>query len=109
MPYKFKEDNAKRTRRYSKNNRKKCNDILKKYKRKLRRKIIKGYGGKCVKCGFDDERALQIDHVYGGGTKERKSLSNYQILLRIQKENFPSRYQILCANCNCIKRFENKE
>ena len=109
MPYKFKENNAKRTRRYYKNNRKKCNEIFKKYATKLRRDVIKGYGGKCVKCGFNDKRALQIDHVNGGGTKERKLLSNHQIFLRIKKENFPTQYQILCANCNSIKRIENKE
>ena len=28
--------------------------------------------GKCMICGFTDPRALQIDHVNGGGAKERK-------------------------------------
>jgi hypothetical protein len=39
--------------------------------RKLRRdKIIAYLGGKCIKCGFSDERALQIDHTNGGGSKD---------------------------------------
>ena len=27
---------------------------------------------KCLKCGFSDRRALQIDHINGGGIKERR-------------------------------------
>jgi len=53
-------------------------------------------------------RALQIDHVNGDGHKERqtrKSL-NRKIALNLIDT---SRYQILCANCNWIKRVENNE
>ena len=40
------------------------------YKRRL--KILKFLGNKCIKCGFNDWRALQVDHVNGGGRKELK-------------------------------------
>jgi len=30
------------------------------------------FGCFCAKCGFDDRRALQVDHIEGGGRKERK-------------------------------------
>lgn len=60
----------------------------------------------CKRCGFSDVRALQIDHINGGGNKERKSKTSY--LPKLIKEN-PSNYQILCANCNWIKRVENSE
>lgn len=67
-------------------------------------------GGKCKRCGFDDIRALQIDHVNGGGNKEHKEGGSYKIYLKIiSNKNAEGEYQLLCANCNWIKRYENKE
>lgn len=75
-------------------------------------------GGKCLRCGFTDERALQIDHVNGGGSKEhhrrqkngamwrRICLSKYY---RLVVNDTTGKYQLLCANCNWIKRTENGE
>lgn len=82
------------------------------YLRKLRNNVIDKLGGKCATCGFYDKRALQIDHVNGGGSKERKerkykgSFHAHVLKSFLAKEN---KYQLLCANCNWIKRFENKE
>lgn len=79
----------------------------------VRRNIIERLGGKCVKCGFSDIRALQIDHVRGGGNKEREELgSNRAMYVKIIKEiedGVVGNYQVLCANCNWIKKNENKE
>ena len=61
-------------------------------------------GRKCKKCGFSDVRALHIDHKFGGGSKEirkMKSMAQYKKVIFASKE----RYQILCANCNFIKRY----
>lgn len=79
---------------------------------KLRISILKLLGSKCVKCGFDDVRALQIDHTHGGGRKDRKrSGSSRNFYQRVLKEiKIGSKdYQLLCANCNWIKRLENNE
>ena len=73
-----------------------------------------GNGSKaCVKCGFDDIRALTIDHIDGGGSKHIKELKMkrggsrfYNWLI---KNNYPPGYQTLCMNCQLIKRFENNE
>lgn len=75
---------------------------------KQRQAIFEVLGDKCVRCGFNDWRALQVDHINGGGNQERKqaiSMSRYykDILLS------PEKYQILCANCNQIKRYEDGE
>lgn len=82
-----------------------------KYNHSLRKQVIDCFGGKCKKCGFGDKRALQIDHINGGGYQEIKNLSakqRYKLVLESvsRKEN---KYQLLCANCNWIKRFEDKE
>lgn len=65
------------------------------------------YGSKCGHCGFTDPRALQLDHIHGGGVKENKALGTRGIYQRALK--YPDEYQLLCANCNWIKRVENKE
>jgi len=67
-------------------------------------------GNKCQKCGFNDERALQFDHINGGGVKEKKSMTtNYYKHIINSILNKEKKFQLLCANCNWIKRFENKE
>ena len=67
-------------------------------------------GRECERCGFDDERALQIDHIMGDGSKDR--ISNHGGTATYYKHVIESGgvgYQILCANCNSIKRVENEE
>jgi hypothetical protein len=64
-------------------------------------------GGKCAKCGYtEDWRALHIDHIYGGGNKERKAngrgLSFYRRVISDKK----GLYQALCANCHYIKTLD---
>ena len=88
----------------------------KKTRSKLRVEIVSLLGGKCVRCGFEDIRALQIDHVNGGANKEvmkkyGKPYSNCHryVLIRDAILLGSKEYQLLCANCNWIKRFENKE
>lgn len=82
---------------------KKYNERRKKHKEA----IFQLFGNKCKMCGEKDQIVLQVDHVNGGGTKERKktnSLRRYRMVL----EN-PSKYQLLCANCNVRKKYFNKE
>lgn len=74
-----------------------------------REEILKLLGSKC-RCGFSDERALAIDHINGGGSIERKSIGGgyYSHILSKIKDGSKD-YQILCFNCNQIKKIENKE
>lgn len=75
-----------------------------------RKKLISLLGGKCVRCGFDDWRALQVDHIKGGGSQDSKTMvgmKNNVLLKRIK--NGSTKYQLLCANCNWIKRYEKNE
>ena len=69
-------------------------------------------GGKCAGCGFTDWRALQVDHVDGGGGFElRKSGNKRWYYGKVLKSLYANEgvYQLLCANCNWIKRHENGE
>lgn len=74
-----------------------------------RQEIIAHLGGKCVRCGFSDWRALQVDHINGGGGKDRQSCGSAFAYYRKILADDSSTYQLLCANCNQIKRMENNE
>ena len=78
----------------------------KEWRYKKRIELLGFLGGKCIKCGFSDWRALQIDHINGNGAKDK--IRNYTKDYNRIKEN-PEKYQLLCANCNWIKRYENHE
>ena len=80
-----------------------------KYVRKMRTSALLSLGNKCIRCGFSDDRALQIDHRNGDGYTERKKLNGasfFRIVINSVSLG-EGRYQLLCANCNFIKRFEN--
>ena len=73
-------------------------------------RILNALGPKCSRCGFEDIRALQIDHKNGGGTQERKQFKNgYQYEKYIFEHLDSGKYQVLCSNCNLIKRDEMQE
>jgi len=79
----------------------------------IRDVILEKLGNKCVRCGFDDWRALQIDHVHGGGVQERRKFKNYYRYLKyvnsLPLKVLLEKYQCLCANCNQIKKYDKKE
>lgn len=64
-------------------------------------------GNQCAWCGFTDIRALNVDHVNGGGNKERQELRDRRKIHRKIVEGNTSDYQLLCANCNAIKSWDD--
>lgn len=80
---------------------------------KLRIEVLTHYGNgkcECINCGFSDMRALQLDHIHGDGAEDRHNgLGGIQLYKKLRRDNYPEGYQTLCANCNWIKRHENKE
>lgn len=63
----------------------------------------------CKQCGFRDVRALQLDHIKGNGNKERVRFhSNSALIVYYLKhpEESKQKLQVLCANCNWIKRYD---
>jgi len=90
------------------------------YYRRKREEIIELLGSKCANpynlphpdwC--NDIRCLQIDHKNGGGNRERKRICNsgcgIQTFILRQIKLGSKDYQLLCANCNWIKRHEENE
>lgn len=80
-----------------------------------RNEILDFLGRRCAKCGFDQNvLALQIDHINGDGYVERAAVHGdgqryYNNILKNLKIDGCDKYQILCANCNIIKKYENNE
>jgi hypothetical protein len=59
--------------------------------------------------GCKDRRCLQIDHVNNDGYSDRRAKLSRHLFLRKVLADEIGAYQLLCANCNWIKRFENEE
>ena len=100
------------TKKWIENNRDKNRSSQFKYRQRKRMKLFNEVGLKCVHCGTIDERVLQLDHINGGGTQDRKRCTSthqfYSFYLNdvlLAKKTL----QTLCANCNIIKRYENQE
>lgn len=94
---------------------KKCHqeDTSKRYNL-LKQKCYEKYGSKCLKCGDNDFRVLQFDHINGGGAKELKSQifgGTYVPSTYYKKvlEDNTNKFQLLCVRCNWIKKHEERE
>ncbi|MES2341704.1 MAG: hypothetical protein V4597_08500 [Pseudomonadota bacterium] len=85
-------------------------------------RAIRILGGRCsnVSCrwvnddgttGCADTRALQIDHVNGGGLNDLKAGQGPTYYRHVTEQHVAGtgKYQLLCANCNWIKRFTRNE
>lgn len=96
---------------YQKRNPEKFKRNSKKYYDKLRNAVLSSLGGVCVRCSFSDARALQIDHVHGGGRKELSSIARtaYWRMVLASVAVGEGKYQLLCANCNWIKKEEDRQ
>ena len=75
--------------------------------REKKRVVMIHYGGKCVCCGEARIEFLSVDHVNGGGEKQKRELGigsdMYSWLIR---NNFPEEgYRVLCFNCNMARGF----
>jgi hypothetical protein len=81
--------------------------------RSNRLKLISFFGGKCIRCGFDNVHALHFDHINGGGNKDRQRFSGNGAMLVSyylkHQDEARATLQLLCANCNTLKQYEQRE
>lgn len=84
-----------------------------KYRDTLKMDVLGHYSGqtmKCARCPYSDVRALTIDHMNGDGANHRKQLKNPSKMYQWLRSNgYPDGFQVLCMNCQFIKKQENKE
>jgi hypothetical protein len=70
----------------------------------------------CAVCGFDDMRALCLDHINHNGAEHRAEIKQEtknqgrgvgaSIFRWLKNHGYPDGFQVLCANCNMIKEHE---
>jgi len=73
-------------------------------KHRLREKIFDMYGRSCTLCGFNDVRALTLDHIQNNGAEERRLLGERGVYRKATKQYSPDEYRIICMNCQFIQR-----
>lgn len=81
-------------------------------RRRLRNDIIHHYSQGSMKCACCSESRLEVldlDHINGGGNRERKHMSLEQRNRLIIRKGYPPGYRILCRNCNWLAYLRLKE
>ena len=86
----------------------------KRHRKKLKMDVLSYYSQKeirCVHCGIKNVNILTIDHIEGGGLKHLKTIggSGARFYRWLRKNNYPVGFQVLCHNCQWIKRRDNNE
>ena len=82
----------------------KCNEEQSKERNKKNRlEVLSLLGNECQCCHIQDISLLSIDHIEGGGNRERKKTrgkSYINKLLSLPIDELTSKYRSLCFNCN---------
>lgn len=107
----------KRTTKYHREHKEERQEYYSKYYQDIRLKVLARIDPdmKCAKCGCEDTRFLEVNHIKGGGNKERKKLSeddNYEsqnmILLIHKNKRGIEDLNLLCKPCNGIDHLERE-
>jgi len=68
-------------------------------RRHKHQEAIEHYGARCTCCGETRMMFLSLDHVNGGGSKERRE-TGLRTEALARRQGWPSTFQVLCHNCN---------
>jgi hypothetical protein len=86
-----------------------------KYAAELKLEVLSHYSGgtpECALCGFSDQRALEIDHINGGGQEHRRQTGIHggnSFYRWLKQRGYPEGYRVLCRNCNWIAKYPGVE
>lgn len=112
MPYKSYEDTKASTRARYHARKAAEPDYLEKRRIKQRSKrlnnkkvVLAHYGACCARCGIDEIRVLDIDHIHNNGHEEGHNRSHLADGLVTGLRKWED-YQLLCSNCNRLKYYE---
>ena len=101
-----KEKNKKRKKEWYNKNRERILKREKERMKTIRTDVLSHYSNetmKCALCGCDDIDILDIDHINGGGCKQRRDMNfknSDQLFRWLIKNNYPPEFRVLCKNCN---------
>ncbi len=98
----------KRSKKWNQEHTKKMKQLWADRWKVLKTEVLTHYSGvsppACTACGESQLPCLSIDHINNDGYKEGRARSGTRLYLRLKKEEYPPNFQVLCANCQCIKR-----
>ncbi|MDE1873981.1 MAG: hypothetical protein KGI04_02575 [Candidatus Micrarchaeota archaeon] len=108
--------NIERIRRYRKENSARFALQRKEYKSRLREEVFRYYSEgsapRCAGCGETRISLLTLDHIHNDGASERRKLKRkggIEFYIWLKKNSFPAGYQVLCYNCNWIRRYNSSD
>ena len=107
MPYK----NPDKQREFQKEWQRKHRAQARKYQRSLRTKVLEFLGEKCIYCGCDVPEALEINHINGQGTEEKRNRwkggSKAFYLAILNGSRSKEDLEITCKVCNARHYLNN--
>lgn len=91
--------------KYYQANKRKANEAVKRYTKRLRDLVIEIYGNKCACCNESRGNFLTFEHRLGGGNKHRQRVGRCYVFWKaiIEEGYRPDKYSVLCYNCNCSR------
>lgn len=100
---------------YQRDNPEKFSEYNRRCTQKLKREVMDAYGGCCSCCGETELVFLTIDHVNDDGAEHRRAMAaergheysqaGARTYRWLRRNGFPRGFQVLCANCNCGKQW----
>jgi hypothetical protein len=72
----------------------------------IRAEIVATLGGRCVRCGLDDGRVLEVHHLDNDGHADRRQgITGRTVRFMKMVRSHPEKYCLLCANCHRLVSF----
>ena len=98
-------------RNYHRANRDRRREYAQRYHFGLKTDAMRAYSTRevgCARCSEMDIDVLTLDHVHNDGAEQRRAfgrsfLGGTRLYCWLKKHNYPSGFQVLCANCNLKK------
>jgi len=104
-PAEWKAITARARAKYRRDHPEECLAARTRYHRRIRNEVLAFFGPRCVGCWFENVLALHVDHVNDDGFLERnRYIGRVHKLIAADPDAARRKYQVLCANCNEIKR-----
>ena len=78
---------------------------------KRKRDVLSHYSKgelKCAICGEIRIDCLSLDHINNDGQEHRKSIGRVNFYRFIRQQGYPKGYQVLCMNCQWVKKAEHQ-
>lgn len=99
----------KRTAKWQKANRSHVNNWRKTHRIVIKQEVVNKYGGCCKCCGETNVGFLTMDHINNDGHIRRKTnISEANIFEHLNNKPIDLQiYQVLCANCNFGRQWNN--